>query len=234
MASASLVSRSSPSSMTRPEATCPGGETSRMMDSAVTVFPQPLSPTSPSTSPRWMVKLTPSTARRTPCPVGKCVCRSSTARRATSDLQARIEGVAEPVAEQVDGQHGQHDGQSRKGGEPPGGGDVVSPIGEHPAPGGRGWLDAEPEEGERRLVDDHEGQLQGGHHDDGRQGVGEHVAQEQPKRSIATRPSPAHELPLADGKHVGAYDTRELYPARDGHDQDDIEEAGAEGKDNAH
>ena len=63
---------------TRPAATRPGGCTSRMMDSDVTLLPHPLSPTSPSTSPLSMAKLTPSTARSTPWSVAKCVSSPST------------------------------------------------------------------------------------------------------------------------------------------------------------
>src|SRR6266849_2336259 len=141
IASASLASRSSPSKSTRPAVTRPGGGTNRMMDSEVTLFPQPLSPTSPRTSPRSMAKLTPSTARSTPCAVAKWVSRSCTARSGgTSDLEARVERIAQPVAEEVDGQHGQHDGEAGEGGEPPRGGDVVPSIREHPAPRGRGRL----------------------------------------------------------------------------------------------
>src|SRR6267143_1133739 len=202
MASGSLASRSSSSKRMRPAATRPGGGTSRMMDSEVTLFPQPLSPTSPSTSPLSIEKLTPSTARRTPSSVWKWVSRPSTVRRAgtlavrltwrvTLHLQARIKGIAQPVAEEIDGKHGQHDGEPGEGGEPPGGGEVVPPIRQHPAPGGRGRLDPEPEEGEGRLVDDHERQLERGHHDDRGQGIGQDVAEEQPQPPVAARAGPA-------------------------------------------
>ena len=83
IASASLSSRSSPSRRMRPATICPGGGTSRMIDSDVTLLPQPDSPTSPSTSPRSMAKLTPSTARTVPAPVANCVRRPSTDSSAT-------------------------------------------------------------------------------------------------------------------------------------------------------
>src|SRR5262245_38523038 len=125
----------------------PGLGTSRMMDSEVTLLPQPDSPTSPSTSLVSIVKLTPSTARSTPWLVAKCVSSPSTDRRGvTSHLQPRIERVAQPVAEEVDGQHGQHDREPWKRREPPGCRDVVPSVGEHPAPGRRRRLHAEPEE----------------------------------------------------------------------------------------
>ncbi len=42
---------------------------------AVTVLPQPDSPTTPTVSPRPIVMSTPSTARTTPLSVAKCVFR---------------------------------------------------------------------------------------------------------------------------------------------------------------
>jgi hypothetical protein len=44
-----------------------------MMEKPVTVLPEPLSPTSPSTLPLSTAKETPSTARTTPARVKKCV-----------------------------------------------------------------------------------------------------------------------------------------------------------------
>ena len=49
-----------------------------MIDFAVTLLPEPDSPTMPSVSPGRSVKLTPSTARTTPASVKNQVCRFST------------------------------------------------------------------------------------------------------------------------------------------------------------
>src|SRR5213593_3000054 len=61
------------------------GSIRRRMQRPVVVFPQPLSPTSPSTSPAWTSKLTPSTAltcptvrESSPFLIGKCFFRPST------------------------------------------------------------------------------------------------------------------------------------------------------------
>src|SRR5438552_697278 len=235
MASASLARRSSPSKRTRPAATRPGGGTSRMIDSDVTLLPQPLSPTSPSTSPRSIEKLTPSTARSTPSPVSKWVWRPSTeSSGAMSEPEPGVEGVAQPVAEEIDGEDGQHDREPRKGREPPRRGDVVPSVGEHPAPGGRGRLDAQPQEGQRRLVDDHERQLERGHDDDRGEGVRQHVAEEQAHRPVAAGTGAADELPLPDRQHVGAHDAGELHPSRHGHHQDHVDQAWAQREDDAH
>src|SRR5919201_5571165 len=61
------VRRSTPSNSTSPPSMRPGGcGTSRMMESAVTLLPQPDSPTMPSVRPRARLKSTPSTARTSP------------------------------------------------------------------------------------------------------------------------------------------------------------------------
>src|SRR6185503_8948879 len=62
------------------------------------VLPQPLSPTIPSVSPRWIANETPSTARTSatlplkirPCETGKCFLRSSTS---TSGFRSLIAGL---------------------------------------------------------------------------------------------------------------------------------------------
>src|SRR3954466_14667789 len=87
----------------------PGGSAiSRISDIEVTDLPQPDSPTIASVSPSLTWKETPSTAQLTPSGVRKWVCRSSTSSSATAlDLlrHARIEGVAQPVAEEIYGEH---------------------------------------------------------------------------------------------------------------------------------
>ena len=53
------------------------GSSPRML-MAVTDLPEPDSPTTAKTSPRWTSKDTPSTARTSPSSVGNVVCRSRT------------------------------------------------------------------------------------------------------------------------------------------------------------
>src|SRR3989304_6497569 len=57
---------------------------SRITERAVTVLPQPDSPTRPRTWPFLTLKLTPSTARRMPSEVWNSVLRSSTFKMAGS------------------------------------------------------------------------------------------------------------------------------------------------------
>ena len=57
------------SSVIDPDSITPGAATSRRIDIAVTLFPQPLSPTSPSVRPRSIDSDTPSTAGTRPAGV---------------------------------------------------------------------------------------------------------------------------------------------------------------------
>src|SRR3954469_11353508 len=81
-------SRSSPSKRTSPARMRPGGcGTSPMMLSAVTLLPQPDSPTIPSVRPRSTLKSTPSTARTSPSSESKTVVRPLTSSSAArSDM----------------------------------------------------------------------------------------------------------------------------------------------------
>src|SRR5215469_15084996 len=73
--------RSMPSNRISPEAIRPGGRgINPMIESAVTLLPQPDSPTMPSVRPGLSEKLTPSTARNSPLSVSKYVARFLTSR----------------------------------------------------------------------------------------------------------------------------------------------------------
>src|SRR5262245_64252152 len=50
--------------------------------------------------------------------------------RTVLDLQSRIERIAEPVAEQVDAEHGDQDSQARKGRETTRGGEIDASVGQ--------------------------------------------------------------------------------------------------------
>src|SRR5665811_2491765 len=84
---------------------------SRMTESAVTLLPQPDSPTTPSVAPLRMLKLTPSTAFTRPSAVAKWVRRSRTSSSVPAstflviasglDPLPRIERVPEAVAQEA-------------------------------------------------------------------------------------------------------------------------------------
>ena len=76
-------SKFSPLRRMRPSTMRPGGSgTRRMIDSAVTLLPQPLSPTMARVLPADTLKDTPSTAKASPSSVLKYVFRFSTLSRA--------------------------------------------------------------------------------------------------------------------------------------------------------
>src|SRR5438132_2175546 len=93
------LKRSSPSKRISPPAMRPGGcGTSPMIDSAVTLLPQPDSPTMPSVRPRSREKSTPSTARTSPRSLAKSVRSPFTSSRFSVAgnlfLDARAVGLA--------------------------------------------------------------------------------------------------------------------------------------------
>src|SRR5665213_4016469 len=114
--------RSLPSNSTRPDvSTRVDDGMSLSTDSIVTLLPDPDSPTTPSVSPGYTSKLTPSTActdsLRVRNVTRRCLIDSSGSLRSgiTALLpQARVEGIAQAVAHQVEAQHRQEDGQARE------------------------------------------------------------------------------------------------------------------------
>ena len=102
----------------------------------VTVLPDPDSPTMPSTSFSKTSNVTPSTAFTTPSSVGNCTRRSRTDSTGSPDAGGEepslcrstkgstggrssvgglgVEGVAQAVAEEVHGEHGDQEEQARE------------------------------------------------------------------------------------------------------------------------
>src|SRR5262249_58194825 len=93
----------------------PGRSTMRKIERAVTLLPQPLSPTMPSVPPGATSKLTPSTAFTRPSSCAKYVLSSRTESRLSA---IGIRGVAQAVTQEVEGHD--HDDHGHGGGHPPG------------------------------------------------------------------------------------------------------------------
>src|SRR5579872_4646884 len=92
-----------------------------MRASMVTLLPDPDSPTMPRISRSSSVTLTPSTACMTPEAVGKSTERFLISRSGMGlALEFGIERVAQPVAEEIEGQHRDEDEEPREGHDPPG------------------------------------------------------------------------------------------------------------------
>src|SRR6185312_10461319 len=92
--SAGICRISTPLKRIAPPRITPGGiGTRRKIELAVTLLPQPDSPTRPTVRPCSMLKDTPSTACKSPASVRKPTFRSSTSRSATRSLVLLLQGL---------------------------------------------------------------------------------------------------------------------------------------------
>src|SRR2546428_666190 len=142
--------------------------------------------------------------------------------------QARVEGAAQRVAEEVGAQHGDHDGQAGERRDPPGAADVVAALADHPAPARRGRLHAEAQERQRRLDDDQLGELEARHHDGGTDDVRRDVAEEDPRGPAAEGARSDHEVPLPGAQRHHADQPRVHDPAPEHEHDDQVHERGLE------
>ena len=99
-----------------------------------------------------------------------------------------IEDVAQPVAEEVEAQHDDHDREAGEDRQPRADVDIGSRGAQHAAPGSLRRLRAEPEEAERRLGQDRDRQVDGDEHEQRRPDVGDHVTQHDPQAARSERP----------------------------------------------
>src|SRR5690606_36498632 len=65
-----------------------------------------------------------------------------------------VEAVAQPVAQKIEAENGQENGEARKDADPPGGLQIGAAIGQHAAPAGNGRIDAHAEEGQAAFQED--------------------------------------------------------------------------------
>src|SRR5258706_11343370 len=217
----SARSRSVPSKSRSSACTFSGGSrTRRMIESAVTLFPDPLSPTSPSTSPGSSVKDTPLTARIMPWSVLKLVVRSRTVRSAmlsplyrcgarAGPPRARIESVAQTIPDEIDRQYREHD-RCGGGKEKPGRVSHIPPcVGEVATPGRVGRLRAEAQEGERRLGNNRRREADRELHHNGRQDISQDVPRGNAERRSAKGGRCHHIDLLTRRKRAGPHDARQ-------------------------
>src|ERR1700692_4020493 len=98
----------------------PGGSIRPITARPVTDFPAPDSPTTPRTSPLAISKERPSIACSTSWRVTKSTRRLRTERTGSIILSKfRVESVAQPIAEQVDGEDQRRKGDAGEGHDPP-------------------------------------------------------------------------------------------------------------------
>src|ERR1043166_4891731 len=148
----------------------PGGSISPITARPVTDLPAPDSPTTPSPSPRAMSNDTPSMARSTAWRVTNSTLRLRTestgsVMRSNGSSKFWIERVAQPVAEQVDGENKPRQCNAGEGDDPPFAGEqVIVADPDQGAERGHGFGHAGAEERQRRFGDDGERQVDGCDH----------------------------------------------------------------------
>src|SRR3954447_14336568 len=125
------------------------------IDIVETLLPEPDSPTMPSVSPGNTSYEIPSTAWTMPSSVLNSTTRSRIDRigSGTDPPLLRIERVTQPVPDEVDTQHDQHDHEAREHRQPP----LLRVrlrLGDQHAERRRRRLDPEAEERQRRLGED--------------------------------------------------------------------------------
>src|SRR5882672_9929239 len=210
----------------------PGRSTIRRMDLAVTLLPQPLSPTIPSVAPGYKSKLTPSTAFTSPSSCGKYVFKFRTDSsgwpapatgdsRMMSSLPAiGVGGIPQSIAQEVE-RHDDDDHRHGREHEPGRDGHRLDVLGllQQDAPADRGRAQAEPQEAQRGLADDHRGQGQRGGRDDVARERGHHVDEDRAHLAAPDQPGRDHEIFFAHGEKPAADDPGQLGPAQ--HRDDD-------------
>src|SRR5207247_7806799 len=97
-----------------------------------------------------------------------------------ASAQARVEGVADRVAEDVRGEHRQEDARPGQEDQPRRVDEVLLRVAEHVPPARRGRVDAEAEVVQRGLGQDHAAHAQAGGHDEHRPRVGARVPDARP------------------------------------------------------
>src|SRR6202158_4534076 len=112
---------------------------SRRMESAVTLLPLPDSPTTPTQSPSPMSIDTPSTAVTQPASTRNCTVRSriesnGAAATLVASLQARVQNIAQRVAEEIHAERRKTDGYAWKQHHPPGFRGIVASLRDDVAP----------------------------------------------------------------------------------------------------
>src|SRR6478752_10393997 len=149
--------------------------------------------------------------RGPPC-CGTYGCTASSSA-GPSLLRPRVEGVLQTVADQVERQDGQQEGEARESHEPPGGVEDAGGVGDHRPPARGGWLDADAQERQRCLEQDVRRDQQRRVDDDRRDQVGKDVLEQDARVGGAEREGGLDVLLLADRQDLAADDARHVGPA---------------------
>ena len=149
-------------------------------------------------------------------------------RRSSAVLQPGVVPVAQPVAEQVEPEHGQGDRDAGVDREARRGEQQLLALLQHPAPRRGRRRGAEPEEGQRRLGQDGDGERHRGLHDHEAADVRQHVPHGDRHRAPAGRPGGQDVLGAHHLQRPAAHDPREAGHGGDADRDHRGERAGAE------
>src|SRR5688572_2792580 len=188
-----------------------------MTDMKIWLLPEPDSPTMPRVSPALIAKLTSLTARTVPSGVEKVVLRLRTSRMAVmrrgSSTVLGVEGVAQPVADEIEAEQGdrQHGGRPEQ--RP--GRDLhdFRALAHQSSPTGGRLLHAHAEEADEALEQGHlrDGQGDVDHHRP--KAVRDDVAGDDPPSRDTTCFRRLDAFPPPDGDGLAADDARHVEPA---------------------
>src|SRR5438309_6207933 len=218
----------------------PGRCTRPRTDIAVTLLPQPDSPTMPSVSPGYSSKLTSRTALTSPSSVKKDVLRfltSSTGRvipvppsagYRASALLSGIECVPKAVSEEVERQQRNRQGYRRKQCDVRDEPNCRKALAGHPSPVGLRRWQPQAEESEKRLGEDGDGNDERALDDDRAQGVGKDVTEQHLARAGTARPRCFNEFAFTNAERLAAHEPGHIHPDGHGDGDHDGEQAGAE------
>src|SRR5215204_314160 len=206
-----MRSRSMPSNLSMPLA-CPAPPRWPITAYPMLVLPEPDSPTTPTISPAASVSDTPCTAATALRP-----CRYLTHRfpiaRSASDMRGRpaeprSDALLQPVANNVDADHGENDAERRTEDHPRGRRDVSRTLGDHQPPVGRRRLDADPEISQRADQQNRVGEAQACLDQDVGPDVRQDFAHEDGGLALADDARRGHEIKARDVEHDAARDAR--------------------------
>ena len=144
------------------------------------------------------------------------------------DAGAGVEEVAHGVAYEVEGEHGEHDGEGGKKDDVGRIEEVRAAIVEHGSPTWHGGRDAEPEEAHGAFGENGSGHANGGLHNDWLHDVGQDVAGKDAKVAGSESARSFDIFTLAGGEDLGADESGVADPASNDEGEDEIPEAGAE------
>src|SRR5215213_7229824 len=136
--------------------------------------------------------------------------------------QTWVEGVAQTVAEEIEGQHRDQNGEPGEEPEPRRVTQVLLARLEHDAPVGVGRLRAKPNEAKSRGIDDGLPDRERGQDDDRRPRVSQDVADDDLGVRLTHSPRGLDILLLLDGEDRAAHDAGERGDVDDGHSDDDV------------